>query len=60
MAVNKDTYSHHISQQFNDELEDVKSRMLEMGGQAERQLDDAIHALIEANSELAVQVCERS
>ncbi len=59
MAVNKDTYSHHISQQFNDELEDVKSRMLEMGGQAERQLDDAIHALIEANSELAVQVCEK-
>lgn len=59
MAVNKDTYSHHISQQFNDELEDVKSRLLEMGGQAERQLDDAIRALIDADSELAVQVCQK-
>lgn len=59
MAVNKDAYSHHISQQFNEELEDVKSRLLEMGGQAERQLGDAIQALIHADSELAVQVCEK-
>ncbi|MCF7982158.1 MAG: phosphate signaling complex protein PhoU [Pseudomonadales bacterium] len=59
MALNKDTYSHHISQQFNDELEDVKSRLLEMGGQAEKQLGDSIHALIEADSALAELVCEK-
>ncbi len=58
MVANKDAYSHHISQQFNDELEDVKSRLLEMGGKTERQLDDAIQALINANSELAGQVCD--
>lgn len=59
MAINKDTYSHHISQQFNEELEAVKNWLLEMGGQAETQLGNAVQALIEADSALAEQVCEK-
>jgi len=54
--VNKDTYSHHISQQFNEELDEVKKHLLEMGGQVENQINDAMKSLVEADSELAEMV----
>jgi len=56
MDLTKDAHSHHISQQFNDELEQVKNHLLEMGGLVERQVCDAIKALIDADSELAAKV----
>ena len=56
MDLTKDAHSHHISQQFNDELEQVKNHLLEMGGLVERQVGDAIKALIDADSELAAKV----
>ncbi len=57
MTKNKNAYAHHISQQFNLELEEVKNHLLEMGGQVENQLSDAIQAIIDADSELAKTVC---
>ena len=36
---------HHYSQQFNSELEDIRSRVLGMGGLVERQLELAIASL---------------
>ncbi len=51
-------HSHHISRQFNIELEDVKSSMLEMGGLVENQVTDAIDALISADSRHAQRVRE--
>jgi len=51
-------HSHHISQQFNADLEEVKNSMLEMGGMVEKQLSDAIEALITADSGLAQLVRE--
>lgn len=56
MDLTTDAHSHHISQQFNEELEQVKNHLLEMGGLVERQVGDAIKSLIEADSELAVNV----
>ena len=32
----------HISKQFDSDLEELKSRMLEMGGLVERQVSDAL------------------
>jgi phosphate transport system protein len=54
--VDKDTYSHHISQQFNAELDDVKTRMLEMGGMVERQVADAVNAVMNSDGGLAERV----
>jgi len=51
----KDNYSTHISAQFNDELEKIRTQMLTMGGIVERQVNDAIEALLSGNSELAEQ-----
>lgn len=58
MKTDAGVHSHHISQQFNIELEEIKSSMLEMGGLVEKQLADALTALITADSELGSQVRE--
>ncbi|MEH6551109.1 MAG: phosphate signaling complex protein PhoU [Pseudomonadales bacterium] len=49
----------HISQKFNEDLESIKTEMLEMGGLVETQLTDAIAALEYADSELAEKVLKR-
>jgi len=49
-------HKHHISRQYNAELEDVKNRMLEMGGFIEKQFNDALDSLMRADSEMAQRV----
>ena len=46
----------HISQQFNAELEDIRNRVMAMGGLVEQQLTDAITALVEGDPSLGEQV----
>ncbi|HNL80418.1 MAG TPA: phosphate transport system regulator PhoU, partial [Agitococcus sp.] len=52
MPANKEDYGHHISQKFNAELEDIRTHFLAMGGLVEKQVTDAIHALLDADSVL--------
>ncbi len=47
---------HHTSQQYNHELEDVRSMALQMGGLVEDQLGKALKALLENDSELGEEV----
>ena len=46
----------HISRRFNEDLEGVRSRVLQMGGFVEQQLSNAVLALIEGNSQLGDEV----
>ncbi|MFL0810751.1 MAG: phosphate signaling complex protein PhoU [Agarilytica sp.] len=46
----------HISQQYNADLEQLRTALLEMGGLVEEQLANAIEAIETANSELAERV----
>ncbi|MEJ2419977.1 MAG: PhoU domain-containing protein [Exilibacterium sp.] len=46
----------HISQQFNTDLEELKTQLLEMGGVVEQQLSDAIAAIETADGDLAEKV----
>jgi phosphate transport system protein len=48
--------NEHISQQFNEELEEVRSKVLRMGGVVEEQLGKAIDALINGSEEVAREV----
>ena len=48
----------HISQQFNDELEEVRSKVLQMGGIVEEQLGKAVRALVKGDRALAAEVLE--
>ncbi len=54
--MDKMNLSHHISQQFNEELEDVRTRVLNMGGLVEQQLELAVQALVESDAELGEKV----
>ncbi|WP_020394680.1 phosphate signaling complex protein PhoU [Thiolinea disciformis] len=47
---------HHTSQQYNHELEDVRNMALQMGGLVEEQLNKAMRALMESDSQLAEEV----
>jgi len=46
----------HISRRFNEDLEGVRSRVLQMGGFVEQQLSNGVLALIEGNSQLGDEV----
>ena len=51
--------SGHISQQFNSELEEIRSHVLAMGGLVEEQIRNAVEALVDGNISLAESVIER-
>jgi len=46
----------HISHQFNKELEDIRNKVLRMGGLVEQQVNDGLTALLEADNDLATEV----
>ena len=48
----------HLSSQFDSELTAVSTRVMEMGGLVESQIRTAVYALLQLNSEAAVQVME--
>ena len=59
MPMDKLHLDQHISRQFNRELEELRNRVMTMGGMVEEMLGDAIASLVNADSELARKVVER-
>ena len=57
--LKQDSHQQHISEQFNADLEKLKSQMLEMGGKVERQLNSAVTSLVNMDSAEAEQTIER-
>ncbi len=49
----------HISNRFNEDLEGIKGQTMAMGGLVEKQVEDALAALINADSDLAELVLSR-
>lgn len=50
---------HHISEQFNKELEDIRNKVLTMGGLVEQQIELAIEAFTTGDTELAELVIKQ-
>ena len=49
-------HTHHISRQYNAELEEIRSRVLQMGGLVEQQIEQALTALVKADVDLGEAV----
>ena len=56
MDITSDSHGKHSSEQFNHELDALKTHLLAMGGLVEKQLQDAVTALLEGDSETATRV----
>ncbi len=56
--MDKEYLTQHTSSEFNRELEEVRNRVLEMGGLAEKQVSEALLALFEGDSGLASEVAD--
>lgn len=54
--MDKSFFRQHISQQFNEELEDIVNRAMAMGGLVEQQLADAVTALVQGDTDKAEKV----
>lgn len=52
------SFGQHISHQFDAELEDVRQRVMAMGGLVEQQIADSVTALIDGRGDLAAEVEE--
>ncbi|MFK5913033.1 MAG: phosphate signaling complex protein PhoU [Woeseiaceae bacterium] len=57
--MSKNNSGLHISQQFNSELEEIRSRVLAMGGLVEEQIRNATLALVDGDVSLAETVIAR-
>jgi phosphate transport system protein len=49
----------HFSKQYDAELNDIRSRLLEMGGMVELMINDALKSLVERDTAIAEQVIAR-
>src|SRR5664280_1015734 len=56
---NSEKIGHHISEQFNKELEDIRNKVLIMGGLVERQLELAVEAYTTGDMETAELVIKQ-
>lgn len=56
MSSTNPVLNHHISSQFNEDLQDVHTKFMTMGGLVEQQVANSIHALLDTNTELAEEV----
>ncbi|MBK8816912.1 MAG: phosphate signaling complex protein PhoU [Methylococcaceae bacterium] len=57
--MDNNNIGHHISEQFNRELEDIRNNVLTMGGLVEEQIELAIKAFTTSDQELAEQVIKQ-
>jgi len=57
--LESEIFGQHISRKFNEELEQLRGQVSNMGGLVEQQLTQAIEAIVSADSELGLEVAGR-
>ncbi len=56
--MNKLSFDQHISRQYNTDLEDLRTELLEMGGLVQEQVRDGILAISNADADIARRVID--
>lgn len=59
MTDEQSPFGRHISTQYDEELEDIRQKLLSMGGMVERQLNDGLQALVRMDSDLGESMVRR-
>ena len=57
--MDSEIFTQHISRKFNEDLEDLRTQVSNMGGLVERQLAQAVEAIVSGDSELGLDVARR-
>jgi len=57
--MESEIFGQHISRKFNADLENLRAMVSTMGGLVERQLSQAVEAMVSADSELGLEVARR-
>lgn len=57
-SATHETHNQHISQQFNQNLSELRNHFLTMGGLVQRQITDSVDALINSDTDLADSVSD--
>ncbi len=57
--MESEIFGQHISRKFNEELEQLRTQVSNMGGLVEQQLAQAIEAIVSADSSLGLEVARR-
>jgi len=52
-------FNEHTSNEYNEELEDIRNLLLNMGGMVEKQLQKAMQSLLQGNAKLAKKVIKK-
>ena len=52
-------FNKHTSNTYNEELEDIRNMLLNMGGMVEKQVQKAIQSLLQGNAKLAKKVIKK-
>ncbi len=59
MMDDQSPFGRHISTQYDEELEDIRQKLLSMGGMVERQLSDGLQALVGMDRDLGEAMVRR-
>lgn len=57
--MESEIFAQHISRKFNTELEQLRTQVSNMGGLVEKQLANALEAIVDGDSELGLAVARR-
>ncbi len=57
--MDNNNLGHHISRQFNEEIDDIRNKVLAMGGLVEEQIDFAAQSFIKCDLEIAEKVIQQ-
>jgi phosphate transport system protein len=56
LTLKNPVLAHHISSQFNEDLQEVNAKFMAMGGIVEQQVTNAIHALLDTDVNMSLDV----
>ena len=52
-------FNQHTSHEYNEELEEIRNLLLNMGGMVEKQLQKSVQSILQTNTKMAKKVIKK-